>query len=101
MARDPSPRSSAIAGTDRARVLAAAAAHRRVKRALGLLRAAANALAPELADVDVVGELRVSSAADVEALVELIDLARVRAGGRELDVVVLSIPPEPGAASHA
>lgn len=69
----------------------AAAAHRRVKRAMGLLRAAATALAPELDDLDVVGEVHLAQGQhDRDELLALLDLARARHGA--LDVVILARP---------
>lgn len=69
---------------------AAAIAHRRVKRAMGLLRAAAKTLAPETGELDVVAELAVTDDASAGELVELVELARSRYP--ELDVVVLARP---------
>lgn len=73
------------------RAAAVAAAHRRVKRAMGLLRAASAALAPELTDVDVVVELRLEHPDDVEQLRALVAVALERHGG-PLDAVILASP---------
>lgn len=76
-----------------ARAAAAAAAHKRVRRAMGLLRAAAAALAPELEDgLDVVAELRLEPGADLDAVLEALELARARGYRGALDVVVLAAP---------
>lgn len=70
---------------------AAAAAHKRVKRALGLLRGAAALLAPDAGELDLVAEVRVAdSGDDLQALLELVRLAVHRHG--PLDVVVFSQP---------
>jgi hypothetical protein len=75
-----------------ARAAAAAAAHKRVRRAMGLLRAAAAALAPELEDLDVVAELRLEPGADLAPVIEALELARARGHRGALDVVVLAAP---------
>lgn len=72
------------------RLITAAAAHRRVKRALGLLRQASQALAPELADVRLVGELTVETDADAQELLELVRLGRHRHG--RLEVLIVTAP---------
>lgn len=82
------PRGSSPAPAPRAVV--AALAHRRLKRAQGLLRAAVKAIAPDAADVDVLGEARLEDAGDVQELVELVELLRHRYG--VVDVVLLSTP---------
>jgi hypothetical protein len=69
---------------------AAAAAHRRVKRAMGLLRAAAASLAAETRDVDLVAELELRAGDPVAPLLELVALARHRHG--DVDVVILTRP---------
>jgi hypothetical protein len=69
---------------------AAAAAHRRVKRAMGLLRAAAASLAADARDVDLVAELELRQGDPVEPLLELLALARHRHG--DVDVVILTRP---------
>lgn len=74
-----------------AHAAAAAAAHRRVKRAMGLLRAAATALAPHAGELDLVGEVHLEQGqSDLTTLLELLELARGRHGA--LDVVILAAP---------
>lgn len=70
---------------------AAAAAHKRVKRAMGLLRAAAASLAPLAGELDLVGEVHLEQGqAELDELLELLELARRRHGA--LDVVILAAP---------
>lgn len=68
----------------------AAIAHKRVKRALGMLRAASKLLAPVAGDLDVVGELELEQGDDVDELLELVALAR--RGRASVDVVILARP---------
>lgn len=74
------------------RAAAAAAAHRRVKRAMGLLRAAAAALAPDVDELDLVAELHLDAGADLSPVLEALELARARGHRGALDVVVLAAP---------
>lgn len=72
---------------------ATAAAHRRLKRAMGLLRTAAAALAPlvDELDLDLVGEVHIEQGQDsIDELLQLLELARHRHG--DLDVVILAAP---------
>jgi hypothetical protein len=69
---------------------AGASAHKRVKRAQGLLRAAAKLLAPLADDADLVGELELHADDDLEQLLELVALAR--RGRPSIDVVILARP---------
>lgn len=70
---------------------AAAAAHKRVKRAMGLLRGAAAALAPLADELDLVGEVHLAQGqTDLEELLALLRVARERHGA--LDVVILAAP---------
>jgi hypothetical protein len=77
-----------------AQAAAAAAAHRRVKRAMGLLRAAATALAPEASELDVAGEIHLEPGEDPERVLELLRLIRHRHHG-PIDVVILAAPAPP------
>jgi hypothetical protein len=74
------------------RAAAAAAAHKRAKRATGHLRAAARLLAPEAAELDVVAELelRRTNPTALEGLVELLELELSRRP--ELTVVIVARP---------
>lgn len=71
---------------------AAGAARKRAKRAIGMLRAAAPLLVQAAealeGDFDVVAELRIADAGDVDRALELIRLARSRHG--DLELVVLA-----------
>lgn len=70
---------------------AAAAAHRRVKRAMGLLRGAAQALAPLADELDLVGEVHLQQGqTDLTELQDVLRVARHRHGA--LDVVILAAP---------
>jgi hypothetical protein len=73
-----------------ARAAVAAIAHKRVKRAMGLLRAAARDLAPEAAEVDVIGELELRAGEPLDELLELVALAR--RGRASVDVVIVAHP---------
>jgi hypothetical protein len=79
------------------RAAGAAAARKRVKRAMGLLRAAAPLLAEAAEEVDVAGELHLdpdelAPAREVELVAELLTIIRARNRRGRLDVVILSAP---------
>jgi hypothetical protein len=79
---------------------AAAAAHKRIKRALGLLRGAAAALAPLADELDLVGEVHLEQGqTNLDELLAVLRVARERHGA--LDVIVLAapraLPPAPAA----
>lgn len=71
---------------------AAAAARKRVKRAMGLLRAAAPLLAELGDELDVAGELHLEPGDDLGRVLELLELLRARGHRGPLDVVILATP---------
>lgn len=74
------------------RAASAAAAHKRVKRAMGLLRAAARDLAPEAAELDVIAEVELERTypAGLDGIVELLELELTRRPS--LSVVIFARP---------
>lgn len=87
---------------ERATAAAAATARKRVKRAQGLIRAAAALLAEatRLDDADLVAEVHLEPGqTDLAELVEVLDVARSRGGA--LDVVVLASPRQRTGDRHA
>lgn len=59
---------------------------------MGLLRAAAVTLAPDVAELDVVAELHIDPGASLAPVVEALEVARARGHRGALDVVVLATP---------
>lgn len=68
----------------------AAQAHRATKRAMGLLRGAARLLAEASDDVDLIAEVDVRGADDVQSVVELLRLELARRP--ELEVLIVARP---------
>ena len=74
-----------------AHAAAAGQAHRRAKRAMGLLRAAARLLAPLQEDLDLIAEVHLEQGQeDLTELTAALDVARHRHG--PLDVVIFAQP---------